>query len=76
MILVVLTVVVRVGCTTRFIVRAALAFFSTTLERSVPRNSYIYSHVTENIIVKVSLGNSMKYIHFCQIKLLVVLFKI
>ena len=48
MIFVVLPVAVRVGFTTRFIVRAALAiFFTTTLEKSEPGNMHIYSYVTK-----------------------------
>ena len=40
MISVVLPVAVRVGCTTRFIVRAALLiFFTATLEKFEPGNS-------------------------------------
>ena len=48
MISIVLIVAARVGCTTRFIVRAALAiFFTTTLEKFEPGNLHIYSYVTE-----------------------------
>ena len=52
MIFVVLPVAVRVGCTTRFIVKAALPiFFTTTLEKFEPRNSEKSSWVYTEIVL-------------------------
>ena len=69
MVQVVLTVVPRVGCTTRFIVRAALAIFLKYNSRKIRTRKIAYLLLRDReVIVKVSLASFGVRWHFIDVQ--------